>query len=196
MWGNDIEKLNKLNTIRYGHFKLTSGKCSNTYIEKFRILENPAVVSMLCKEIADYINNDMLPDDKPDIIAGPTTGGALVAQEVARQIGAKLFISEIDKNGNRHFGRGYKFERTAKGKHPNVMIVDDVVTTGGTLYEVSHAAWCAGGNPVGFAALVFRANKEISYNDDFIFAPLKIEADAWDSEECELCREKVPIEIT
>ncbi len=77
--------------VLHGHFLLTSGRHSGVYVEKFRILEQPAVLSALCAEIAEHFK-----DTNIDLLAGPTTGGIIIAFEVARQMGLPAVYVESE----------------------------------------------------------------------------------------------------
>jgi orotate phosphoribosyltransferase len=133
-----------------GHFVLTSGRHSDTYFEKFRVLEQPEVLSALCAEIADaYRDADI------DCVAGPTTGGIIIAFEVARQLSKPAVYVETEE-GAKTLRRGKTLPAGAK-----VLIVDDVLTTGRSLFETRDAIQKAGGQAVGYAVLVNRAQGDL-----------------------------------
>ncbi|MDI9641418.1 hypothetical protein QPK87_07080 [Kamptonema cortianum] len=87
----DLEKLlEESGAVLRGHFRLTSGRHSHIYFEKFRVLEQPHVLSALCRQIADHFR------DRVDIVAGPTTGGIIIAFEVARLLGVSAIYVESE----------------------------------------------------------------------------------------------------
>lgn len=143
----DLQKLlESSGAILRGHFILTSGRRSGIYFEKFRVLERPDVLSALCAEIAARFS----PTDF-DAVAGPTTGGIIIAFEVARQMGLPAVYVETE-NGEKALRRGKTLDRGAR-----VLIVDDVLTTGTSLLESRAAIERAGGNVVGYAVLIDRS---------------------------------------
>jgi len=133
--------------ILRGHFLLTSGRHSDVYFEKFRVLERPDVLSRLCTEIADQFR-----DAPIDFVAGPTTGGIIIAFEVARQLGLPAVYIETE-NGMRMLRRG---KTLAPGSR--ALIVDDVLTTGTSLFETRAALTNAGAETVAMAVLLDRSN--------------------------------------
>jgi orotate phosphoribosyltransferase len=165
--------------ILRGHFVLTSGRHSDVYFEKFRVLEQPEVLSALCKEIADYYRNHDI-----DFVAGPTTGGIIIAFEVGRQLGKPAVYVETE-NGVKTLRRGKTLPEGAK-----VLIVDDVLTTGTSLFETRDAIENAGATPVAYAVLVNRAQKELELHP--LFSSFKVEATSYAPDEVPEWLAKIP----
>lgn len=138
--------LERSGAILKGHFLLTSGRHSDTYVEKFRILEQPGILSTVCTEIADTFRFKGI-----DVVAGPTTGGIIIAFEVARQLGCQAVYIETE-NGQKTLRRGATINPGAK-----VLVVDDVLTTGRSIYEVSDVVKSAGGQVAGVGVLIDRS---------------------------------------
>jgi orotate phosphoribosyltransferase len=138
-----------------GHFLLKSGQHSERYLEKFLVLQDPAATSELCGFWAARHRN---PDGTPmvDVVAGPTTGGIVLAFETARQLGVRsIFAEEVkDANGTvrREFRRGFTI---APGER--VLVVDDILTTGGSLLAMVPAVEALGGEIVTCAVLADRS---------------------------------------
>jgi orotate phosphoribosyltransferase len=143
-----MEIIVQTGTLQYGHFVLSSGQHSNEYWEKFRLLEWPRVTEQLCREIASrYLLYDV------EAVVGPTTGGALLAQEVARQLGARCLIAEPSLiNQGRELRRGFTLRPSER-----VLIVDDVLTTGLSLRETLSAVQCYQPEVVGIEVLIDRS---------------------------------------
>ena len=156
--------------ILKGHFVLTSGRHSDTYFEKFRVLEQPDVLVALCREIAENFKNQEV-----EFVAGPTTGGIIIAFEVARQMGLQSVYIEAE-NGEKVLRRGKTLPEGAK-----VLIVDDVLTTGRSLFESRDAILKAGGNPVSYGVLINRAQGELDLPN--LFSAYTVEATSYAPDE-------------
>ena len=140
--------------LREGHFALKSGRHSDAYLEKFQVLQDPAATSELCGFWAAAHRDE---DGAPavDLVAGPTTGGVLLAFETGRQLGTRaIFAEEVATDGapRREFRRGFAI---AKGER--VLLVDDILTTGGSLLAMIPAVEAAGGEIVECVVLVDRS---------------------------------------
>lgn len=141
--------------FREGHFQLKSGRHGDAYVEKFQVLQDPAATSELCGFIAAHGRGR---DEAPlvDLVAGPTTGGVILAFETARQIGVRsLFAEEVradDGTLSREFRRGFRIEPGER-----VLLVDDILTTGGSLLAMVPAVEAMGGEIVECVVLVDRS---------------------------------------
>ncbi len=172
-----------------GHFQLASGKHSGAYVEKFRLLQYPQRTEALCRMIADRFR-----ELRPHLVAGPTTGGIIVSYEVARQLGVRgIFAEKVDSHqgqGGREFHRGFELARGER-----TLIVDDVLTTGGSVREVMEAVRRAGGEPIGLGVLVDRSGGKVDLGLPF-FACLTLDLPAFEAEECPLCAAGAPLTVT
>ena len=175
----------ELGVVAHGHFLLSSGKHSDEYWEKFRIFEHPRVTEQLCGEIAQRYRERSV-----EIVIGPTTGGGLLAQEVARQLGVRCMIAEPAANGGRELRRGFVLE---PGKR--VLVVDDVQTTGLSVRETLNALHPYQPEILGVELLMDRSNGEASQQFGVpCHALLTIRnARAYAPEDCPLCREGLPL---
>jgi len=165
-----------------GHFLLTSGRHSDVYFEKFRVLERPDVLSALCGEIARQVAGG----SKFDLVAGPTTGGIIIAFEVARQMGLPALYVESE-SGEKKLRRGAQIQPGAR-----VLVVDDVLTTGKSVFEVIDVVRAAGGEPAGVGVLIDRAETPPSFGVPY-FAAYKVEAQSYAADAVPEWLEKVPI---
>lgn len=140
--------------LRDGHFVLKSGRHSDAYLEKFQVLQDPAATSELCGFwAAVHRTSDGVPT--VDLVAGPTTGGVILAFETARQLGTRaIFAEEVASEGppRREFRRGFSITPGEK-----VLLVDDILTTGGSLLAMIPAVEAAGGEIIECAVLVDRS---------------------------------------
>jgi orotate phosphoribosyltransferase len=145
--------------LREGHFQLKSGRHGDAYLEKFAVLSNPAATSELCRFWA--AEHSDAGEATVDIVAGPTTGGIILAFETARQLGTPgIFAEEVrgaDGTVRRAFRRGFRIERGQR-----VLFVDDILTTGGSLIAMLPAVEALGGEVVACHVLVDRSGEERS----------------------------------
>jgi orotate phosphoribosyltransferase len=167
-----------------GHFQLASGRHSSIYVEKFRLLEQPVQTEKLCRIIADWAR-----PLAPQLVAGPTTGGIIISYEVARLLGVRGIFAE-SANGRREFARGFTI---APGER--VLVVDDVLTTGGSVRDVLDAVRALGGEIAGVAVLIDRTGGKAEFDAPF-FACLTLDLKSYEPAECPLCVDKVPLELT
>ncbi len=182
---NEIEALlRQVGAILDGHFLLTSGRHSPMYVEKFRLLEQPSHTERLCRLMADHFRPQGV-----QLVAAPTTGGIILGYEVARQLGVRGIFAEKVEEGRR-FGRGF---RVAPGER--TLVVDDVLTTGGSIRDVLDAVRAEGGEPIGVAVLVDRTAGRSDFGVPF-FACLTLELPSYDPAECPLCAQHVALTKT
>lgn len=141
--------------FREGHFQLKSGRHGDAYVEKFQVLQDPAATSELCGFIAQrgrtHDGTRLV-----DLVAGPTTGGVILAFEIGRQLGVRaIFAEEVrtqDGATRREFRRGFHI---APGER--VLLVDDILTTGGSLLSMLPAVEAMGGDIVECVVMVDRS---------------------------------------
>lgn len=189
--------LREVGALMDGHFRLTSGRHSPVYVEKFRLLEHPQHTERLCRLIADRFRGE-----KPELVAGPTTGGIILSYEVARLLGLRGIFAEPSGAG-RAFQRGFQVrpgERT--------LIVDDVLTTGGSIRDVIEAVRRAEGVPIGVGVLVDRSGGRTAGLPgqgrppvwaDFglpFFACVELDLPTYEEDACPLCDAGVPLTET
>lgn len=166
--------------IMRGHFILSSGRHSDVYIEKFRVLEQPEVNALLCARIAERFKNDMI-----ELVAGPATGGLIVAYETARQLGCRALYVETEA-GRKTLRRGAQISPGSR-----VLLVDDVLTTGLSLKETAEAVRAEGGNLVGAAVLIDRSSEAAQIGVP-VFGAHKVEAVSYSPDELPAALAKVP----
>ena len=159
-----------------GHFVYTSGRHGNKYLEKFRVLERAEYAEPLCRMIAASFESS-----GAEIVAGPTTGGVIMAYEVGRILGRPGIFCEKDPEGGRAFRRGFTINPGQR-----VLVVDDVVTTGGSLHDTFAAVEKLGGGIVGVGVLADRSGGEVEVPYPY-FACLEVAFETWAPEDCPMC---------
>lgn len=154
-----------------GHFVLSSGRHSDVYLEKFRILERPDVLTALCARIAEWGRSLGV-----ERVAGPTTGGIILAFEVARQLGVTALYVESE-GGKKAVRRNASLEPGTR-----ILVVDDVLTTGLSVLETIEVVRGLGAVPVGAGVLVDRSEPGMNLGVPH-FAAHRIEAKTYGDDE-------------
>jgi orotate phosphoribosyltransferase len=161
-----------------GHFRLSSGRHSDLYVEKARVLERPELTMALAREIASWYRG-------VEVVVAPAVGAVPLGFAVALAAGARSVFAERE-GGRMVLRRGF---RVAPGER--ALVVEDVVTTGGSAGEVYEALGGAGADRLGVAALVDRTVAPVRFP---LRALLRLEAVAWEPEKCPLCAAGLPVE--
>jgi orotate phosphoribosyltransferase len=180
----EVERIfREAGAFREGHFVLASGKHSPRYLEKFQVLQWPMRTAALCTDIAEWARSLA-----PRTVAGPTTGGIILAHEVARQMELRAVYAERSEAGRgREFRRGFEL-----GSGERVLVVDDIMTTGGSVQETLDAVRATGAQVVGAAVLVDRSGGAAS-PDVPLHALWTVDIPAYAPDDCPQCAEGVPL---
>jgi orotate phosphoribosyltransferase len=179
----NVERIfEKTGAVLKGHFLLSSGLHSPVYWEKFQVLQYPEYTEKLCRMIADRFRESHI-----DVVAGPTTGGVILAYEVGKQLGVRGIFAEKGESGGREFRRGF---RISPGER--VLIVDDVMTAGGSLRDTIDAVKRLGGDIVGIGVLVDRSPGKVEFGVPF-FSCHRADVIAYEPQECPLCAAGIPL---
>jgi orotate phosphoribosyltransferase len=168
---NLTELLESAGAVLRGHFLLTSGRHSDVYFEKFRVLERPDVLSALCTELVKHFEGQAI-----DLVAGPTTGGIIIAFEVARQLGLPAVYVESE-DGQRKLRRGATVPQGSR-----ILVVDDVLTTGRSIFEVIETLTEAGGTIAGVGVLIDRTESPLDFGCPF-YAAHQVQAKSYAPDE-------------
>jgi orotate phosphoribosyltransferase len=166
-----------------GHFVLSSGKHSPFYLEKFQVLQWPQETERLCQSIAESARGLGV-----QTVAGPTTGGIILAHEVARQLGARAVYAERTADGRgREFRRGF---RLSPGER--VLVVDDIMSTGGSVQETIDAVRSNGAEVVGVGVLVDRSAGQARFEGLPVIALWDVSIPTYDPDGCPQCAQGMP----
>ena len=167
--------------LKNGHFILTSGRHSGQYMQMAQASKHADVNENLCKNLAEKFK-----DYEIDVVISPAVGGLLVGYEMSKILGVPNIFCERE-NGIMSLRRGFQIEPGQK-----VLVVEDVITTGGSVKEVISVVEEAGGDIVGVGVLVDRSNGKIAFDYPFN-SLLGIEIESYDKDDCPICKEgKIP----
>ncbi|MFH1662713.1 MAG: orotate phosphoribosyltransferase [Chloroflexota bacterium] len=179
---NTEEIFKKSGAILEGHFLLTSGLHSPIYWEKFRVLQSPSYTRQLCSLISDRFKAENV-----DVVAGPTTGGIILAYEVAGQLGVRGIFAEKEDTDHRIFKRGFGIKPGER-----VLIVDDILTTGKSIREVLSLVKEQSGEAIGIGVLVDRSEKMHDFGVP-LFNCLRSITPTYEPQHCPLCAAGIPL---
>jgi orotate phosphoribosyltransferase len=172
------EMLEGYGAILTGHFELTSGRHSDLYVQKARILERPGETIELAGEMASWYSGI-------DVVVAPAVGAVVLGFAVAHAAGARSIFAER-QDGRLLLRRGFTLDPGER-----VLVVEDVITTGGSAAEVYDLVGELGAERLGVAAMVDRSAGALSFP---LRAILRLEANSWESSACPLCRRRVPLD--
>ena len=175
-----IEKFRATGALLEGHFLLTSGLHSANYLQCALLLQYPAEAEQFGRAIAEHFRNDRI-----QLVASPAIGGIVIGYEVARQLGARFIWTERD-SGRMTMRRGFSVspgERT--------LVVEDVITTGGSTLETVEMLRAAGVDVIGAASIIDRSSGKAEVGVKRI-ALATLDVPTLDPSVCNLCRQGVP----
>ncbi|MEK7202791.1 MAG: phosphoribosyltransferase family protein [Patescibacteria group bacterium] len=188
-----LQIFNKCGAVIVGHFIYTSGKHGSTYINKDALYPHTKETSDLCRAIAKHFA-----DNEVEAVVAPEKGGIILSQWVAFYLSeitgreVLAFYAEKTDDGDFVIKRGGA-QLKLPGK--NVLVVEDILTTGGSAKKVIEAVRALGGNVVGLGAVCNRGGvtlKDVA-NPQELFALLNVNFDTWEEAECPLCVQNIPI---
>jgi orotate phosphoribosyltransferase len=167
--------------ILEGHFLLTSGMHSNKYVEKFRLIEQPQSLDLVCSAMADLYK-----DQEVNLILGAAVGGILISGGVGRELNVKHIFTER-VNRMMELRRGFEINEKSK-----VLIVEDIVTTGGSVFELIDIINKFNGEVVGVTSILDRNKKPIDFGVPYV--PLvQYPVESWDEDNIPLWLDEIPL---
>ncbi len=176
-----LQVMDARGAIVKGHFRLASGRHSDTFVQKFRVLEHPRLAQRFGESIAAAFEHAF------DVVAVPAVGAIVLGFAAAHAADARLVFAERDE-GVMRFRRGFRIE-----PHERALVIEDVVTTGGSAREVLDLVRASQGNPVGLGTLLHRGSTELSFGVPF--KPLvRMEIASWSAHDCPFCAAGEPVE--
>jgi orotate phosphoribosyltransferase len=179
-----MEILKEAGVLLEGHFKLTSGRHSNKYLQCAKIFRNTKYSEELCRALAEQYQNDGV-----QVVIGPAMGAVQMAYEVSRPLHCENFFTERGEDGAMTLRRGFVVQPEER-----VLVVEDVVTTGGSVREVIELVQAAGGIVVGVGSIVDRTGGKIDFGVPFK-AVISVDVESWEPEDCPLCKAGAPAPV-
>lgn len=176
-----LEIFKKLNVLLEGHFKLSSGFHSGRYLQCAVLFQYPEITEKFAREISRKFKNK-----KIDVVASPAIGGIIIGYEVARILNARAIFAERE-DGEMKFRRGFKINRGEK-----VLIVEDVITTGGSVKEVIDLVRKEGGEVVGAGVIADRSEGKLDFKIP-IKSLIKLKIKKYAPSSCPLCKKNIPV---
>lgn len=190
----------KQGAVRKGHFPLASGKHSGEYLDKTAIYPDGKMISAICSEMADEVGK-AFPEwahKRVEAVVGPAMGGIILAHEAAKRLskiyGKKVYsvFTEKDDKGNQALQR-QAFRKRVAGSL--VLVVDDILTTGGSVNGVIRAVQEAGGHVIAVAVICNRGGVKSSDIMDYpLFWLWETDIESWEPKDCPLCKQNIPLE--
>jgi orotate phosphoribosyltransferase len=177
--------LREANAFMQGHFLYASKLHGSVYIEKFRALENPGLTSKLCAEMIARADAAGIP--RPRAVVGPMTGGALLAFEVARQIGALAYFTE-KVDGGMEMRRGFHIDPGEA-----VWVTEDIVNLGGSIQQVFDCIHRLGGSVSAALVLVDRSKGRAKLDAPMIPLLQVMNLTEYPPDQCPLCKQGIPL---
>ena len=165
-----------------GHFVLTSGRHSASYFQCAKVLQHPEYLTAFSVMIADEFE-----EQAPDVVISPAIGGVVLGTEVGTQLGCRTIFAER-KEGKMVIRRGFHIDQGEK-----VLVVEDVITTGGSVKEVINLVENAGGNILGIGVLVDRSNGTVTLHNNQ-YSIVKLDAVSYGEDEVPDELDKIPIQ--
>lgn len=176
--GEARELFERSGAMLRGHFRLSSGRHSDVYVQKARVLERPDAAMSLAREIASWY-------PRIDVVVAPAVGAVALGFAVAVEARARSIFSERE-GGRMRLRRGFWIDPGERA-----LVVEDVITTGGSAGEVFALVQDAGAEPLGVAALIDRSTAPLEFP---LKAVLRVEGSSWEADRCPLCERGVPID--
>ena len=169
--------LEETDALKKGHFRLTSGMHSEQYVQCALLLRYPEKAELVANDLAEKFKDEAI-----DVVVGPAIGGIVIAYEVARALGVPGIFAERE-NGAMTLRRGFAVEPGDR-----VLVIEDVITTGGSTQEVVELVQGLGAEVVGAGSIIDRSSKENLKIRVPFKSLLKLDIPVYKEEDCPLCK--------
>ena len=176
-----MEEFRRTGAYLKGHFRLTSGLHSNEYLQCALVLQHPPLAASLGASLAKQL-------PKSDLIVSPAIGGLIIGHEVARQAGNRSIFTERDPSGKMTLRRGFHVE-----PGETAVVIEDVVTTGGSTREVIELLQAAGVKVLGAGSIIDRSGGRVDLGVPRV-ALATLDVMAYPPDFCPMCQQGIPVE--
>lgn len=176
-----LEILKKAGVLLEGHFLLTSGRHSNKYLQCAKIFKHAKYSEELCRDLAEKFAGDGI-----DLVVGPAMGAVIMAYEVSRHLNVENIFTERE-DGKMTLRRNFEIKEGQK-----VLVVEDVITTGGSVKEVIEIVKECGGVVAGVGAIVDRTGGNIDFGTKFE-SVISMEVESFEADNCPICKTDIPL---
>ena len=184
---NSLKVLKKTNALLEGHFILSSGLHSPKYIQCAKLMSFPSLAKKICLSLSKKIKKKY---KKIDIILAPAIGGIVIGYEIGRLLKVETIFAER-VNGKFQLRRGFKIKKDSK-----VLIIEDVITTGGSSLECVNLILKSKAKHIGFASLIDRSNKNtLKIKKNLLISQVKIKVPTYKKNKIPNSLKKIPIKI-
>ena len=178
-----LDLFRKSGALLEGHFQYTSGRHGERFLQAARILQYPDTVAQLCGAVADQFR-----DANVDLVCGPATGGIILSYETGRQLGCRAVFSEKNDDGTMAVKRGFRVDEGTR-----VLIVEDIVTTGGSVQKTVDHLVSRGAHIAGIGVLVDRSGGDSPFGDIPYHPLARITLTSHDADTCPMCDRGEPL---
>lgn len=169
-----------------GHFRLTSGMHSPEYLQCALVLQHPREAEQFGRLMAEEFRR-LAPELEVGVVVSPAMGGLIIGHEVARALGARFIFTERGSDGKMVLRRGFQIE-----PGENVVVVEDVITTGGSTREVVEICRAAGVNVLAAGSIIDRSGGAADVGVPRI-ALKTMQVIAYQPDQCPLCQQGIPV---
>ena len=170
----------------HGHFRLTSGLHSSEYLQCALVLQHPVHAEFLGGDLAQKVMT-LFPGGEVQVVASPAVGGLIIGHEVARALGARFIFTERGTDGRMILRRGFSVQ-----PGESVVVIEDVVTTGGSTREVVELLEAAGARVPAAGSIIDRSGGSAQVGAPRV-ALATLQVTAWRPEDCPLCQQGLPV---
>ena len=182
-YNDSLKILKETNALLEGHFILSSGLHSDQYVQCAMLLSHPEKAQLICASLSEKIKENF---KNIDIILSPAIGGIVVGYEIGRQLEVRTMFAER-LNEKLMLRRGFNLE-----KNLNILIIEDVITTGKSALECSEIVRNSGANLLGYACIIDRSNDNLLIEDKII-SQIKIEIPIFNNDNLPENLKKIPV---